>query len=191
MDYKAVHNGTTRQLSHTLPKVVKSHKQSSSHAQSHTPETREGLEKAPLVGTSQSHALSSTSEMHEGKVPLIEIMRLHEALRHLPSSTPQGKEGEPFSIWGGGGSSVWSILVGFNNKDEAFEELLNPTLNGLVGQAALRKPDRFQCIVNSIQLGPFGLDGFTDTLKYLVKHGYVDDAMLHGKVNTIIEAIDA
>src|SRR5258708_26381590 len=152
MDYKAVHNGTTCQLSHTLLKVVKSHKRSSSHAQSHTPETCEGLEKVPLVGTSQSHALSSTSEMHEGpaKVPLIEIMQLREALRRLPSSTPQGKEGEPFSIWGGGGSSVRSILVGFNNKDEAFKELLNPTLDGLVGQAALRKPDRFQCIINSI-----------------------------------------
>ena len=80
--YKAVHNGTTCQLSHTLPKVVKSHKRSSSHAQSHTPETHEGLEKVPLVGMSQSHALSSTSEMREGpaKVPLIEIMQLHEAL---------------------------------------------------------------------------------------------------------------
>jgi len=152
MDYKAVHNGTTHQLSHTLLKVVKSHKRSSSHAQSHTPEMCEGLEKAPLVGMSQSHALSSTSEMCEGpaKVPLIEIMRLHEALRRLPSSTPQGKEGEPFSIWGGGGSSVRSILVGFNNKDEAFKELLNPTLDGLVGQAVLRKPNGFQCIVNSI-----------------------------------------
>jgi hypothetical protein len=55
----------------------------------------------------------------------------------------------------------------------------------------LRKPDGFQSVVNSIQLGPFGLDGFADTLEYLVKHGYVDDAMLHGKVDTIIEAIDA
>src|SRR5258708_26375844 len=114
MDYKAVHNGTTCQLSHTLLKVVKSHKRSSSHAQSHTPETCEGLEKVPLVGTSQSHALSPTSEMHKGlaKVPLIEIMRLCEALQCLPSSTPQGKEGEPFSIWGGGGSSVQSIVDG-------------------------------------------------------------------------------
>src|SRR5258708_32497912 len=113
---------------------------------------REGLEKVPLVGMSQSHALSSTSEIREGlaKVPLIKIMQLREALRHLPSSTPQGKEGEPFSIWGGGGSSVRSVLVGFNNKDEAFEELLNPTLDGLVGQAALRKSNGFQCIVNSI-----------------------------------------
>src|SRR5258708_12894171 len=99
MDYKAVHNGTTHQLSHTLLKVVKSHKQSSSHAQSHTPEMHEGLEKVPLVGTSQSHALSSTSEMCEGlaKVPLIEIMRLCEPLRHLPSITPQAKEGDPSS----------------------------------------------------------------------------------------------
>ena len=152
MDYKAVHNGTTHQLSHTLPKVVKSHKRSSSHAQFHTPETHKGLEKVPLFGMSQSHTLSPTSEMHEGlaKVPLIEITRLREALQHLPSSTPQGKEGEPFSIWGGGGSSVQSVLVGFNNKDEAFKELLNPTLDGLVGQAALRKPDGFQCVVNSI-----------------------------------------
>ena len=61
----------------------------------------------------------------------------------------------------------------------------------MVGQAALRKPNGFQCIVNSIQLGPFRLDSFADTLEYLVKHGYIDDAMLHGKVDTIIEAVDA
>ena len=81
--------------------------------------------------------------------------------------------------------------MGFQDKAEAFEELLNSTLDGLVGQAALRKPNGFENIVKSIRLGPFGLDGFADALEYLVKEQYLDNAMLHGKVNTIIEAVDA
>ena len=94
MDYKAVHNGTSLPPSNLPLKVIKSQIQPLSHASSCTPSTSVELKQV---------------------VPVVKVAQLHDTIWHLPSNTPQGKEGNSgsFSIWGGGAVASDLSLLAF------------------------------------------------------------------------------
>ena len=52
------------------------------------------------------------------------------------------------------------------------------------------QPGVIENLANQISVGPHGIDGFINVLQWLVSNDYTTDAMLEGRVNNIICAID-
>jgi hypothetical protein len=73
---------------------------------------------------------------------------------------------------------------------EAWEEEINRWLDQHFGVWAMGQPGAIEKLANQISVGPHGVDGFIEILQWLVGNGYTADAMLEGKVDNIIRAID-
>ena len=52
------------------------------------------------------------------------------------------------------------------------------------------QPGAIKNLANQISVSPHGIDGFINVLQWLVSNDYTMDAMLKGRVNNIICAID-
>ncbi|KAF8330018.1 uncharacterized protein EI90DRAFT_3206121 [Cantharellus anzutake] len=116
------------------------------------------------------------------------ISQLHDAAKRLPSSTPGGSPGSVFGQYSI--TSIMHALSLYATPADAWEGEINPWLDQHFGVWAMGWPGAIQKLVNQISVGPHGLDGFIEILQWLVGNGYTVDAMLGGKVDNIIHAID-
>ena len=73
---------------------------------------------------------------------------------------------------------------------DAWEEEVNQWLDQNFRVWVMGQLGAIENLANQISVGPHGIDGFIDVLQWLVSNDYTTDAMLEGRVNNIICAID-